>query len=114
MRALTSTLAGLAAALMLSCGGGMQIYSPACNEQYQICTDACADACNADPTREVAQPESVRAYEDDLAYAGCNDCVRRCQKTAETCDARSPVQSESPFRASPEGEPPQESPAPTP
>ena len=114
MRALIPTLTALAALLTTSCGGGMQVYSPACNEQYQSCTDACADLCNADPAGELGQPDAVRLHNDDLGYPQCNDCVRRCQQQAETCDARSPVQSESPFRSSPEGEPPQESPAPAP
>lgn len=114
MRAPSSTLACLAAALMMSCGGGMQLYSPACNEQYQSCTDACADLCNADPAGEIGQPDAVRLSTDDLGYPQCNDCVRRCQQQAETCDTRSPVQSESPFRAPPEGEPPEGSPTPAP
>lgn len=114
MRAAGLTTLTALIALSSSCGGGMQLYSPACNEQYQSCTDACADLCSARPADEVGQTEAVRLYNDDIGYPQCNDCVRECQKTAERCDEQTPVQSQSPFRSPPAGDPPEESPTPVP
>lgn len=105
MRTLLRCLCLVALTPLIGCGGGIRLYSPRCDAQYQSCTDACAPRC--EPTSpDHANLREASAFEDDeLAYTACNACVKQCQESADQCEQQAPAPSESPFQSPSGGEP---------